>query len=390
MGVDNSQWGTTFDFEVQTPALRVSKNETFSTKVVVGGYVINNEVFMTNIYFQMLETPTGYGQQRGWQFESFASPFYAENETVNIATLLPDISQSEFLSKLSEALDLVWLYDSTTETVRAENRMYASDAWSVDLPAEQITDESWTVYDASTSAVRFKFLSDDGDGLYKTLKTPPTSLVRSPVEIPGGEVNDYEVPFADTAMMDGHRVGVETQILAMAESGENWNMGALVMPEYRTNFELRLVRYMGTKQLEYKYHGQLSQVMPVLEPVPIEFYSAVHSTRLSELWGKTLKLKAKIDADYVNRLLVPRVELSMRTPVIWKGDTYKVQKVQLDADQLTGTLTLVATDVRTVSGTGGQFATPESTVGTGVENILIDNNNELIFNGLTNYAEDLT
>ena len=369
--ITNANWGQTFVLEANSAFKRWSAGtKKIQVYVAVEGYVQNMELARTNIYFQTMQPV---------EFENFVSGWYATGEMVDLRRALPDESQAEFVERIARALDLVFDFQADTRRLRVENRKYYCDGWVVDLPARVLQDTEEIDHGFNgPSVIEFRTPMDGASIERLRIVTPDVNGVQ--------ESEGVDIDFVSTDVGKGERIGVQGVVVQALKENEKYSNGLLILPEYSSACKERLIRVVGTEEKNYKFAGALYNVAPKIRALTIDDYVEMHSQGIAERWGKRLKIKALVDATWVSDVLICRITRSLRTPVAYKGQVYRVESINVDADSYVGELQLVEVARPMPTGTGGSFSVPETTAGTGEEVITIDvDSTELAINGLSEY-----
>lgn len=380
--------GLYFSMEAQTDSIRVYKNEVYKVYFAIEGYVVDYEVPKAYLYLYCGgELPT-----EKWTFENFVSPYFAENETVDFAKILPDITQGEFLANLTTALDLVYYFDFHRKRLIIENRATFENQWQYPLDAVDEKSINLKLFaDTSLKKLIFSILKDDNDGFYNSQYKIETQEINPPYNNPAGNIQMFEIPFATTAKRPGTIIGIAGEVLAIAREQDTYTNGQRVLPQFSTVFALRLAKYVGIQSVNVRYHKNFISQIAKFEPMQLSEFVYLHRKRIYELFGKWVKLTAALPKNHANGILTADTLVSLRTPVSYKGNLFRVNSAKLSADSQFAELELVETFAPALElNIGGQTPAMAMAVSVGDEPLAANNVDSIIFTGETTYEEDDT
>ena len=377
-----------FTLDLQTDSIRVAKNDIFKVYFVIDGYAIDNEMQYTYMLLKIGQTnpPTK------WTFENFVSPYFAENEVVDFSKILPDITQGEFLANLTTALDLVYYFDFHRKRLIIENRATFENQWQYPLDAVDEKSINLKLFaDTSLKKLVFSMLKDDNDGFYNSQYKIETQEINPPYNNSAGNIQMFEIPFATTAKRPGTIIGISGEVLAIAREQDTYTNGQRVLPQFSTVFALRLVKYVGTQTVNVWYHKNFISQIAKFEPMQLSEFVYLHRKRIYELFGKWVKLTAALPKNHANGILTADTLVSLRTPVSYKGNLFRVNSAKLSADSQFAELELVETFAPALElNIGGQTPAMAMAVSVGDEPLSANSVDSIIFTGETTYEEDDT
>ena len=259
-------------------------------------------------------------------FKNFTQNWYAENDTVNFADILPkNISKLDYIKSMAKDFDLLFDYQPDTRLMRIENRAKYFDTvyrnFEGIIDADQPITVDHVVEEVGTS-ITLITKNDSGD------KTPGYFKSTIPYIIDTQNVYGYKtgattrvLSWSDTVLLRQSRLSLGTvQIPTMWKDGKPViEDGVQQFSKFTTSFEQRVLYYSGRGSLSrpFTFDGVDTYSYPIMQRVtPSEVVTKYWNSYLWQLRNaKRLTFSAYISGIVVNRLINSLAGASMRTPI---------------------------------------------------------------------------
>ena len=256
-------------------------------------------------------------------FRSYVYNWFVTGDTVTYERILPDVTKSEFISQVAKAFDLLFDYQPDTRTLRIESRGKFYDEIYRTFPGSVAGDAAIEVDPYVEDVGKSLLFSTKEDG---SDKTPGAMAIAEPYQV---DINNiytllskstaFELFWSDTVLTQQSRL-----VSGAAKIPTLWKDGAPTITDgvqefskFSTEFNTRLLYYVGRRGYSYKYDGQIRYALPLMERVTAsDIVTRYWSDRLWQLRnGKRVKVSALLPGTTVNRWINGQYGYSLRTPI---------------------------------------------------------------------------
>jgi hypothetical protein len=319
MQVGNSQWGQVFTLQVPAVGDYAVAGDKYSVRLEIEGYLYDPDQ-PGNVYFHY---------QPGGFLKYAPSGYWKIGDTPQLNALLPEETQAEWVAKIVKAFDLQLATDANGVNVYCENRAGWLNALATPLQVDDNEGRArWQAAPRLEGNIeRYTMLKDDKDkGQYTIRKNRTVSIRINNPDIMAGVV-DYHIDFADT-LFSGWMLRLYSQPLTYAGVPYTWG------------FAPRILEHAGTQTVQYRINGVFSTYsVPSWRAVDAETISQWHAARRLQLEiGKLVSISSVLSYAVVNDIIARG---GMRTPIIWRGQQYYIQKIAISSASELADMTLM-------------------------------------------------